>query len=90
MRGSDASVLGSLLNPWVLAGIALLIIWTLARMALLSWADLSFVLTVTSVGFVLSAVAGQFVLGEHVSGLRWLGSLLIVGGAALVARGREA
>jgi len=39
-----------LLNPWVAAGVLLLILWLLARMALLSWADLSYVLPVTSIG----------------------------------------
>ena len=39
----------AIFNPWVLVGIALLILWTLSRMALLSWADLSYVLPVTSV-----------------------------------------
>jgi uncharacterized membrane protein len=54
-------------------------------MALLSWADLSYVLPVTSVGFVLSAIAGHLILNEYVSGWRWLGTVFIVVGAALVS-----
>jgi drug/metabolite transporter (DMT)-like permease len=75
-----------LLNPWVACGIGLLILWMLSQMALLSWADLSYVLPVTSVGYVLAAVAGRVFLNEQISPARWLGVLLIMGGVALVGR----
>jgi len=71
-------------TPWVALGISLLILWLAARMALLSWADLSFVVPVTAVGYALAAVAGHFLLGEHVSPQRWAGALLIAAGTALV------
>ncbi len=71
----------ALLSPWVLVGILLLAVWTLARITLLSWADLSFVLPVTSVGYVLNAVIGFMVYQEHISWQRWLGTALILSGA---------
>jgi len=74
------------LSPWVIAGILLLIVWTLARMALLSWADLSFVLPVTALGYPLSAVMGRILLDEQISPQRWAGTLLILGGFVLVGR----
>ena len=43
---------GALFQPWVALGVVLLIVWQMSRMALLSWADLSYVLPVTSVGYV--------------------------------------
>ena len=49
----------ALFQPWVALGVVLLILWMLSRMALLSWADLSYVLPVTSIGYVLVALAGQ-------------------------------
>ena len=67
------------------AGVALLIVWMLARMALLSWADLSYVLPVTSVGYVLVALAGGLLLNEQISLQRWAGIALIMGGVALVS-----
>ena len=85
LRNRDAFSPEALLSPAVLCGVALLILWTLARMALLSWADLSFVLPVTSIGYVLSALLGKFALAEAVSGPRWVGTILIVAGTALVA-----
>ena len=67
-------------HPWVALGIALLILWLLSRMVLLSWADLSYVLPVTSLGYVANALMGHFFLGEHITPARWAGTLLIVGG----------
>ena len=51
----------------VLLGVSLLILWLLSRMALMSWADLSFVLPITSIGYVLSALVGKFFLAENIS-----------------------
>jgi uncharacterized membrane protein len=77
--------LSVLFRPWVAVGVALLIVWMLARMALLSWADLSYVLPVTSVGYVLVALAGRVLLNEQISIQRWAGIALIMGGVALVS-----
>ena len=43
-------------NPWVLLGVVLLLLFFVAHTLLLSWADLSYVLLVTSIGYVLVAV----------------------------------
>ncbi|HEY7304365.1 MAG TPA: hypothetical protein VH601_09640 [Bryobacteraceae bacterium] len=74
----------AILNPFVASGVALLILWLLTRMALMSWADLSFSLPLTGVGYVLAAVLGKLFLDEAVSPKHWLGTLLIFGGAAIV------
>jgi drug/metabolite transporter (DMT)-like permease len=76
----------ALFSPWVTLGVSLLILWLLSRMALLSWTDLSYVLPVTSIGYVLTALAGRFFLAEQVSWQRWAGTLLIVAGVVLVGR----
>ena len=56
-----------LFHPWVALGVVLLILWLLSRMALLSWADLSYVLPVTSVGYVLVALIGKLLLNEPIT-----------------------
>lgn len=71
------------LNLWTIAGIALLAVWIITDLALLSRADLTFVLPVIASSFVLIAIVGRFVLGERVSGLRWLGILVISFGVLL-------
>lgn len=77
--------LRAIVDPFVLAGILLLILALLTRMVLLSLADLSFILPVTAVGYVLAAVLGRYVLHETITDRRWMGTVLICIGAALVS-----
>ena len=72
--------LRALLDPLVVLGITMQVAWLLARMALLSVADLSFVLPVTAIGYVLSTLLGKVCLHEQVGADRWLGVLFIVVG----------
>ncbi|HXC97756.1 MAG TPA: EamA family transporter [Verrucomicrobiae bacterium] len=52
---------------------------------LLSQKDVSLVWPLTSLGFVITAVAARLVRHEEISALRWAGVVVIVIGAALVA-----
>jgi drug/metabolite transporter (DMT)-like permease len=72
-------------NPYVTAGILMLVLSLLTRMALLSLADLSVVLPLTAIGYILSTVLGRFFLGEQVSVQHWLGTALVFLGVALVS-----
>jgi len=81
---SPLAYLRLIFSPWALLGTALLILWLLSRMTLLGWADLSYVLPVTSIGYVFTAMLGRFFLGEKITPLRWLGTLLIVIGISFV------
>src|ERR1051326_8667734 len=76
--------LRAIFTPWVTLGIALLIVWMLTRMTLLSWADLSYVLPVTSAGYILQAIIGRVWFGEQISFTRWAGTVLIIAGIVLV------
>jgi uncharacterized membrane protein len=84
MSANPFGYVRAMLQPQVAVGIVLLILWMLTRMALLSWADLSFVLPVTAVGYILAAVLGHFFLGETVSLTNWIGTFLIFFGTAFV------
>ena len=77
----------AVLNPWVAVGILLLLAFFAAYMNALSWADLTYVLPATSLGYVLLALVAKFALHEQVSPLRWLGIALISGGVGFVAGG---
>lgn len=83
---TPAALIGALFHPWVALGVALLIVWTLTHMALLSWADLSYVMPVTAIGYVVTAFAARFILGEAISVTRWVGIVLITAGVTLVGR----
>jgi drug/metabolite transporter (DMT)-like permease len=78
-----------LFRPTVALGVLLLVTWMLSRMTLLSWADLSYVLPVTAIGYVLVAVLGKLLLNEDISVRRWAGILLIMGGVAMVGGGTQ-
>jgi len=77
----------AVLNPWVAVGILLLLAFFAAYTNALSWADLTYVLPATSLGYVLLALVAKFALHEQVSPLRWLGIALISGGVGFVAGG---
>ena len=81
---NPAVYLCAMVDPFVALGIAMLILALLTRMALLSLADLSFVLPVTAVGYVLAALFGQVFLHEVVTAQQWLGTVLIFMGSGLV------
>jgi drug/metabolite transporter (DMT)-like permease len=72
-------------NPFVTVGIVMLVLSLLTRMALMSLADLSVILPLTAVGYILSTFLGSVFLGEHVSGQHWAGTVLVFLGVALVS-----
>jgi uncharacterized membrane protein len=84
MSANPIPYIEAMFNPFVALGVLALILALLTRMALLSLADLSYVLPVTAIGYVIAAFMGKTFLSETVSGQRWLGTVLIFLGAALV------
>jgi drug/metabolite transporter (DMT)-like permease len=76
--------LHAVINPFVALGVAMLVMALLTRMALLSRADLSFILPLTAFGYVLSTLFGRVFLHEQVSSRQWTGTILIFLGTALV------
>src|SRR6201987_4251064 len=81
------SLILAVLNPWVAVGIGLLLAFFASYMNALSWADLTYVLPATSLGYVLLALVAKFALHAQVSPLRWMGSALVAGGVSFVAGG---
>jgi len=74
----------AMFNPWVMSGIGLLLIFFIAHALVLSWADLSYVMLTTSIGYVVVTFFGWWLLGEHVSVVRWTGVGVITAGVMLV------
>jgi drug/metabolite transporter (DMT)-like permease len=77
-------------NGWVLAGVALLVVHLVLYLIVLSRADLSFALPLTAASYPLSALLARFYLREDVGTARWIGTLLITVGVAIVALGDAA
>ena len=79
------SVWSVLSNPLFWIGLGLEAGFFVCLLILMASSPVSFVWPLTSLGFVLTTLAAYFLLGEHVSTLRWAGVILIVIGAALVS-----
>jgi len=77
----------ALFNPYIDAGILLLIGFFASYMTALSWADLTFLMPATAFGYVVLALVSRFWLHEPLSGYRWAGILLIVCAVGFVANG---
>jgi drug/metabolite transporter (DMT)-like permease len=82
LAGIAARVLA---NKNFLAGILFMACSFFAFLAVLSWADLSFVLPATSLSFVITTIGAKFVLKEQISRLRLAGTLLVCLGVALIS-----
>jgi len=61
------ALISALANPWVISGILLLLGFFSTYLSALSFADLTFVLPATSIGYVNMALLGRFFLHEQVS-----------------------
>jgi len=72
-------------SPFIWGGVVLLILFFACFLSVVSWADLSFVLPATAIGYILNVFTGSYFLDEPVSQARWLGSVLIVFGVILVS-----
>jgi drug/metabolite transporter (DMT)-like permease len=82
-----SSVIFAVVNPWVAIGILFLLAFFATYTNALSWADLTYVMPATALGYVLLALVARFMLHEHISPLRWIGIVLITAGVGFVAGG---
>ena len=78
----------ALFNPWVAVGTIVLIGFFVAFTIALSWADLSYVMPATALGYVLTTILSSLVLHEQVSVYRWSGVVLISVAVGFVTQGR--
>jgi drug/metabolite transporter (DMT)-like permease len=77
-------------NRHVLLGTALETTFFIMLLVLLKRHDVSLIWPLTSLGFVLTALAAKFIRHEDISALRWSGVALIVIGAGLVGWSEKA
>jgi drug/metabolite transporter (DMT)-like permease len=84
-----SDLLLAIANPWVGLGIVFLLGFFGSYMTALSWADLTYVLPASSLGYVLLALIAKFGLHENISLKRWLGIVLVSGGVGFVTTGPE-
>src|SRR2546425_2006809 len=73
-----AMVIRAVGNPWLLLGVLLQAAFFFAYLTLLSRADVSLVLPMTAVGYIVVALLAQLLLAEAVTATRWAGIGFIV------------
>jgi drug/metabolite transporter (DMT)-like permease len=73
--------------PSMWLGLALQALAFAALLALLTWADVSFVVPATASSYTAGAAGAKLFLHEHVTTRRWTGVLLISSGVLLVLVG---
>ncbi|MGM9991713.1 MAG: EamA family transporter [Candidatus Bruticola sp.] len=73
-----------LTNVYVLAGAGLLTLSFVLWLVMLSMADLSLLLPLTALNYIINAFLAKIYLHEHVSPLRWAGTLIIFCGIVVV------
>jgi drug/metabolite transporter (DMT)-like permease len=73
-------------DRWVIVGVALQAMFFFLYVALLSRSEVSQLLPMTALDYVVVALLAQWVLGEVVTPVRWAGIGLITIGVALVSR----
>ena len=83
VSASPTAYAHAFLNVWTILGVLILISWMILDLALLSRADLTFVLPVTASAYCLIALTGHFLFGEPASAIRWIAVAIITIGAAL-------
>ena len=76
----------ALSNPWLLLGVALQATFFVMYLALLSRADVSKVLPMVALDYVVVALLAQTLLAEVVTPARWAGIGFVVIGVTLVSR----
>jgi drug/metabolite transporter (DMT)-like permease len=77
-------LLRTLSSVWIWLGISSLLLFFVFYLLVLSRADYSYVLPVTATGYVLAPLLAHLLLGEAVTGTRWVGAAFIFLGVALV------
>ncbi len=78
-------VLGRALRlGWFWLGITLMALAFFSFLALLTWADVSFVVPATALNYVVGALGAKILLGERLGRARWAGILLVTLGVAVI------
>ena len=74
------------LNPFVFAGLTCYVVSVVVWLLALSRVEVSYAYPLLSVGYIVTAFAGQLFFGEALGPMRWAGILVICLGVYFVTR----
>ncbi|HEY6307154.1 MAG TPA: EamA family transporter [Candidatus Angelobacter sp.] len=88
-RSLIAVALRALRVSWTWVGLGLMTLAFFALLAVLAIENVSFVVPVTALSYLVGALGGSLFLHERVTGRRWAGVLLVCAGVTLVLLGKR-
>jgi ceramide glucosyltransferase len=71
-------------SPYLFSGVACMAVAFFSFISLLSYVDLSFVAPLTAVTYITNTLGARFFLKERISKERWMGTLLVALGVAVI------
>jgi len=74
------------LNPFVFTGLACYVVSVVVWLLALSRVEVSYAYPLLSVGYIVTAFAGQYFFGESLGPTRWAGIIVICVGVYLITR----
>jgi drug/metabolite transporter (DMT)-like permease len=87
VAGKLAFLFRQFLNPWIVSGFASAFIASLAWMAAMTRFELNYAYPFMSLAFIIVMVFSVLFLGEGVTAARVIGTLMVMAGLFVVARG---
>lgn len=72
---------------WIISGLGIYLISVISWLLVLSRSEVSIAYPMSSLGYIFTAIAAYFFLGENFSMVRVLGIVIIIFGVYLVAKG---
>lgn len=79
-------LLSYLLQPAVTGGLAIYAIGTVMWVFAVSRRDISYLFPLSAMNYVVVALGGTWLFGEHIPSMRWLGILVVFAGVWLMQR----
>lgn len=74
------------MNPGIVGGLFIYVVSVIIWLMVLSRVDVSFAYPMTSIGYIVTAIAGYFLFHENLSLTRIIGIIVIIAGVYLVTR----
>jgi drug/metabolite transporter (DMT)-like permease len=78
----------ALKSPWMVLGLMMMTVSFIALLGMLTLENVSLVIPLTALSYVVGCIGGKFFLAETISWKRYAGVLLVCGGIVLVVLSR--
>lgn len=87
MQGKVSYVIALLLNPWIVSGIVATFLAGVSWMLAMTKFEISYAYPFVALNYILVLVAGFFLFNELINATKVIGSILVIAGVIVIARG---